>query len=98
MFRPSVVGEKVRKRGPDRPPGLMDFREHGHCFARALGWGERMSSWKSFNEGIEFRLAKPGENFHRLVCCSVHGCKFGEPDCPVENQQTEQAGDCEYCN
>jgi hypothetical protein len=34
---------------------------------------------------------------HKGHCCVKHGCKYGEPDCPVVNQVVEQSYTCEEC-
>ena len=34
---------------------------------------------------------------HRTHCCIIHGCKYGELDCPVVNEEVEQAYPCEDC-
>jgi hypothetical protein len=31
-------------------------------------------------------------------CCKLHGCKYGDDDCPVENGKEEQLYPCEYCD
>lgn len=30
-------------------------------------------------------------------CCIIHGCKYGDEDCPVVNGETVQQYTCEYC-
>lgn len=35
---------------------------------------------------------------HTSHCCEVHGCKYGESDCPVENGKYEQEYPCESCD
>lgn len=35
---------------------------------------------------------------HRTYCCKFHGCKYGDPDCPVENGVIEQDYPCEDCS
>lgn len=35
---------------------------------------------------------------HERHCCALHGCKYGDDDCPVENGLTKQEYTCEYCN
>lgn len=35
---------------------------------------------------------------HKGHCCVKHGCKYGEPDCPVVNQVVEQSYTCEDCS
>ena len=34
---------------------------------------------------------------HRTHCCIVHGCKYGDGDCPVVNADVEQIYLCEDC-
>lgn len=35
---------------------------------------------------------------HAAHCCKWHGCKYGDPDCPVANGEVEQEYPCEYCS
>lgn len=35
---------------------------------------------------------------HAAHCCKWHGCKYGDPDCPVVNGEVEQEYPCEYCS
>lgn len=35
---------------------------------------------------------------HINHCCILHGCKYGDEDCPVENGEYEQEFLCEYCD
>lgn len=35
---------------------------------------------------------------HVTHCCVLHGCKYGDEDCPVEKGEVEQEYPCEYCN
>lgn len=35
---------------------------------------------------------------HASHCCKWHGCKYGDPDCPVVNGEVEQEYLCEYCS
>jgi hypothetical protein len=34
---------------------------------------------------------------HAAHCCKWHGCKYGDPDCPVYNEEVEQLYLCEDC-
>jgi hypothetical protein len=34
---------------------------------------------------------------HRTHCCLIHGCKYGDEDCPVANGIIEQEYPCEEC-
>ncbi len=35
---------------------------------------------------------------HASHCCKWHGCKYGDPDCPVASGEAEQEYPCEYCS
>lgn len=34
---------------------------------------------------------------HLTHCCSIHGCKYGDPDCPVETLAMDTDYICEDC-
>lgn len=34
---------------------------------------------------------------HASHCCKWHGCKYGDPDCPVVSGEVEQKYLCEDC-
>lgn len=34
---------------------------------------------------------------HAAHCCKWHGCKYGDPDCPVVTGEVEQRYKCEDC-
>ena len=34
---------------------------------------------------------------HRTHCCALHGCKYGNSDCPVKYLSVVQEGPCEEC-
>lgn len=34
---------------------------------------------------------------HEGHCCVLHGCKYGDKDCPVTNKLTKQDYICESC-
>jgi hypothetical protein len=38
---------------------------------------------------------KKGVHVHH--CCAIHGCKYGNEDCPVANKELKQIYLCEYC-
>lgn len=44
--------------------------------------------------------SEPEENkcVHTEHCCILHGCKYGDADCPVENGRKKQSYLCEGCN
>lgn len=35
---------------------------------------------------------------HATHCCVIHGCKYGDEDCPVENKEVMQEYLCEQCD
>ena len=35
---------------------------------------------------------------HASHCCKWHGCKYGDPDCPVVSGEVEQKYLCEDCD
>ena len=35
---------------------------------------------------------------HRTHCCAKHGCKYGEPDCPVKLGEIIQDHPCQDCD
>lgn len=36
-------------------------------------------------------------NVHATHCCKWHGCKYGDPDCPVVAGKVKQKYLCEEC-
>jgi hypothetical protein len=38
-----------------------------------------------------------GTDVHTGHCCVLHGCKYGDDDCPVETGAKEQSYSCEQC-
>ena len=38
-----------------------------------------------------------GDGVHRTHCCVLHGCKYGDEDCPVWNKKIKQDYPCEEC-
>ena len=34
---------------------------------------------------------------HITHCCKWHGCKYGDPDCPVVSGEVKQEYLCEWC-
>lgn len=43
------------------------------------------------------RTVVGGMSVHTTHCCVIHGCKYGEDDCPVALGQEKQEYPCEYC-
>lgn len=35
---------------------------------------------------------------HQTHCCAIHGCKYGDDDCPVESFDLTQSYPCEECD
>lgn len=38
------------------------------------------------------------DGVHATHCCILHGCKYGDDDCPVENKKVEQEYPCQDCH
>ena len=38
------------------------------------------------------------EGIHRTHCCILHGCKYGDKDCPVADGTIKQDYVCEHCD
>jgi hypothetical protein len=38
------------------------------------------------------------KSVHTEHCCRIHGCKYGDDDCPVENKTKVQSFECEMCS
>jgi len=47
----------------------------------------------------DFEKRRDGQNkdVHTEHCCVVHGCKYGDRDCPVANKVKVQSYRCESC-
>lgn len=35
---------------------------------------------------------------HASHCCFLHGCKYGDDDCPIESGYIKQEYPCEWCS
>lgn len=35
---------------------------------------------------------------HQTHCCALHGCKYGDEDCPVFEEKIKQEYLCEFCS
>ena len=38
------------------------------------------------------------DGVHATHCCVEHGCKYGDPDCPVKRLRVKQEHPCEWCS
>lgn len=38
------------------------------------------------------------KNVHTEHCCVMHGCKYGDTNCPVERKIQRQSHQCEECD
>ena len=45
----------------------------------------------------ETTIPKNNWGVHETHCCSKHGCKYGDSDCPVDINLTKQKYPCEFC-
>ena len=43
-------------------------------------------------------LSEEKYGVHRTHCCVIHGCKYGDLECPVEKGIIKQDYPCESCN
>ena len=39
-----------------------------------------------------------GHGVHAAHCCHLHGCKYGDNECPVWTGEIAQKHYCEFCN
>ena len=52
----------------------------------------------AINQNIQYELlSNEFVGTHRSHCCLIHGCKYGEFDCPVQNKFINQTDSCENC-
>ena len=59
---------------------------------------ERKRKLKSeASEKGETTIPKEKWGVHNTHCCSKHGCKYGDEDCPVSIGISKQKYPCEYC-
>jgi hypothetical protein len=42
-------------------------------------------------------MSEMNKGVHRTHCCNIHGCKYGDPSCPVESGEIIQTYPCEQC-
>jgi hypothetical protein len=43
------------------------------------------------------KMDKKKYGVHASHCCVMHGCKYGDEDCPVVNKEIKQEFICESC-
>ena len=43
------------------------------------------------------KVPKDDYGVHQTHCCVLHGCKYGEPSCPVVIGILQQEYRCEFC-
>ena len=48
-------------------------------------------------ETIKTTIPKERWGVHETHCCVVHGCKYGDSNCPIELGLTKQRFCCEMC-
>ena len=66
-------------------------RKHAACILYDI-WG----AYGVFRDYMNTKVKNPGT--HRTHCCVIHGCKYGDSDCPVVNKEVMQEYLCEDCN
>jgi len=75
-----------------------DFMLSNHFSLEAFGSQKAYYDWVSHKKE-ERKNAQNNENrVHQTHCCSKHGCKYGEDDCPVANGIIKQDYPCEACD
>lgn len=52
---------------------------------------------KTATEPVKFASFGQETNVHTGHCCVKHGCKYSDPQCPVENKKLLQEYPCEWC-
>jgi len=64
-----------------------------------------ITEWEKIKEAQELAASKgettiPEDDWgvHRTHCCNKHGCKYGDPDCPVAINLLKQDYPCETCH
>jgi hypothetical protein len=53
---------------------------------------------ESFLARLQIGKKPVGTNVHTSHCCSKHGCKYGDEDCPVVSHGAMQLCLCEECD
>jgi len=43
-------------------------------------------------------MDKENYGVHKSHCCAIHGCKYGDKDCPVVSGEVFQEYECEECS
>jgi hypothetical protein len=56
----------------------------------------RLDLWSLVGEVPE--TPESERNVHTEHCCIVHGCKYGDHDCPVQTKKQQQSSECEACS
>lgn len=52
----------------------------------------------SLTDVLPTRTQKERDGVHETHCCTRHGCKYGDADCPVKAGRIKQAYECEQCD
>ncbi len=58
---------------------------------------QRKNSTDAANKG-QTTIPESNWGVHISHCCSIHGCKYGDIDCPVKLNLTKQDYPCEFCD
>lgn len=84
----------------------IDFEHFGKEAAPTLTWRsktftrgpiEAMPVGAPYCSMRRYNLAVDHIGVHASHCCKQHGCKYGDPDCPVEFGDEPQKYPCEMC-
>ena len=63
-----------------------------------IEWKQMRKLQESAANNNQTTIPKDSWGVHEHHCCSKHGCKYGDEDCPVAIKLTEQKYPCEFCN
>lgn len=81
---------------------ISDFSELDYALEELHEIGLTDDELKILGYEVFFEDEKEEENdenwgVHISHCCKWHGCKYGDPDCPVKLGKVKQAYLCDYC-
>jgi len=82
-----------------RPTALLEWDAHKGAINIMLDVATPAAKKDATDEIAEAKgkPTKVKEGVHVTHCCVKHGCKYGEPDCPVVNEAALQRYPCEQC-
>lgn len=105
-FLDGIDSAVVQEVGPSRAVKLKPLRDavkRREAEARRLSeihnLERKLAALKGRTKPSE-RSEEPEDNkdVHTEHCCEEHGCKYGDPDCPVETGRKKASFPCESCS